>query len=63
MRECLIKQIATLLTMEASDEVVVTRIRPVKAGSPRKILDYISPVPLGQTEKLVLIVMYLLADR
>jgi len=51
-----IKQIATLLTIESSDEVVVSQVRPVPAGSPKKILDYISPVPLVQAERLVLVV-------
>ncbi|GAB2663529.1 hypothetical protein GCM10027036_16720 [Flavihumibacter cheonanensis] len=51
-----IKQIATLLTIESSDEVVVSQVRPVPSGSPKKILDYISPVPLVQAERLVLVV-------
>lgn len=51
-----IKQIASLLTIETSDEVVVGKVRPVSSGSPKKLLDWLSPVPLGQTERLVLIV-------
>lgn len=51
-----IKQIATLLTIESSDEVVVSQVRPVPAGSPKKILDWISPLPLVQAERLVLVV-------
>lgn len=51
-----IKQIATLMTMESSDEVVVSRIRQVKAGSPKKILEWISPTPIIQSERLVLII-------
>ena len=51
-----IKQIATLFTIESSDEVVVSQVRPVPAGSPKKILDWISPLPLAQAERLVLVV-------
>lgn len=51
-----IKQIATLFTIESSDEVVVSQVRPVPAGSPKKILDWISPLPLVQAERLVLVV-------
>ncbi|WP_290792732.1 DUF4230 domain-containing protein [Flavihumibacter sp. UBA7668] len=51
-----IKQMAELMTIESSDEVVVSRIRQVKAGSPKKILEWISPAPLLQSERLVLII-------
>jgi hypothetical protein len=51
-----IKQIATLMTIESSDEVVVSQVRPVPPGSPKKILDWISPLPLAQAERLVLVV-------
>ncbi|MCF1714586.1 DUF4230 domain-containing protein [Flavihumibacter sp. RY-1] len=51
-----IKQIATLFTIESSDEVVVSQVRPVPPGSPKKILDWISPLPLAQAEQLVLVV-------
>lgn len=51
-----IKQIATLFTIESSDEVVVSQVRPVPEGSPKKILDWISPLPLAQAERLVLVV-------
>lgn len=51
-----IKQIATLLTMEASDEVVVSQVRPAQAGSPKKILEWISPTPVIHSDRLVLVV-------
>jgi hypothetical protein len=50
-----IKQMAELMTIESSDEVVVSRIRQVKAGSPKKLLEWLSPAPLIQSERLVLI--------
>ena len=34
----------------------MSQVRPVPSGSPKKILDYISPVPLVQAERLVLVV-------
>ncbi|KYP12987.1 DUF4230 domain-containing protein [Flavihumibacter sp. CACIAM 22H1] len=51
-----IKQMATLMTVEASDEVVISKIRQVKPGSPKKIAEWLSPVPIIQAERLVLIV-------
>jgi hypothetical protein len=51
-----IKQMANLMTIESADEVVVSKVRPVQAGSPKKMLDWISPIPLATADRLVLVV-------
>lgn len=51
-----IKQLANLVTIEASDEVAVGLVRPARGASAKKILEWISPAPIVTTDRLVLVV-------
>lgn len=51
-----IKEIAQLMTIEASDEVAVSSYRRAEAGSAKKLLEWISPIPTVQLDRMVLVV-------